>query len=208
MPQSAREFKTEDTANPDRGGKPLFPRRKGFAQTKGNAIMTKIFRTSLLGAALAFSALPLIAVHANAKSSFMQDCSARWNAAKAAGTVAAGTKWPDFMKTQCATNTGQTSAQPAPARPVKPVKVSKKKVVAPVDTTGNAVPAEPTNTNYDTAVKTVHKNGKPFTPGQIAAHQRIKQCAGEWHAAKTADTLPAGEKWPQFWSACNTRLKG
>jgi hypothetical protein len=176
--------------------------------------MSNIFKTTLFTGMLALGTLPLVAIHADAKSSFMQECGAKWKAAKAAGTVDPATKWPDFMKTQCGANTDQPAtqatapAQPAPAvQPAKPVKISKKKVTAPVAPADTAAaPAQPSNNNG--TVATVDKNGKPFTPGQIAAHQRIKQCAVEWHAAKSAGTLPQGEKWPQFWSACNTRLKG
>ena len=37
--------------------------------------------------------------------------------------------------------------------------------------------------------------------------ERRKKCSEEWKAAKAAGKT-AGQKWPQFYSACNTRLKG
>ena len=46
-----------------------------------------------------------------------------------------------------------------------------------------------------------------LSPGQMAARVRIKQCGAQWQAAKAAGTLLAGQKWPQFWSDCNKRLK-
>ncbi len=46
------------------------------------------------------------------------------------------------------------------------------------------------------------------TPGQIAARERQKKCAAEWKVAKDAGKVENGMKWPQFWSACNKRLKG
>lgn len=221
--------------------------------------MSHIIRNSSLAIALLFAAAPLLTVHADAKSTFMQDCSAKWKAAKAANTVPAGTKWADFMKAECAAGTDQSAAAPAttPAKATATTiaKTPAKKVattatggtfmqncsaqwkslkdagkvpagltwklfvkqscvvdgataVKATSNEDNAVPAEPTDTNYSNIdVKTVDKNGKPFTPGQIAAHQRIKECAGEWRAAKNAGNLPSSEKWPQFWSTCNTRLK-
>jgi hypothetical protein len=48
---------------------------------------------------------------------------------------------------------------------------------------------------------------RPSTPGQIAMRERQKKCAAEWAAAKAAGKT-GGLKWPQFWSACNKRLKG
>ena len=56
--------------------------------------MSRSFKNSSLAIALLLSAAPLFTVHADAKASFMQECSAKWKAAKAAGTVADGTKWP------------------------------------------------------------------------------------------------------------------
>ena len=45
------------------------------------------------------------------------------------------------------------------------------------------------------------------TAGQIAARERQAQCSAEWKQAKAGGTLAKDAKWPQFWSACNTRLK-
>jgi hypothetical protein len=47
---------------------------------------------------------------------------------------------------------------------------------------------------------------KPPTPGQIAFRERQKKCSAEWKEAKAKGTT-GGLKWPQFWSACNKRLK-
>ena len=51
------------------------------------------------------------------------------------------------------------------------------------------------------------KPKKPPTPGQIAARERMKKCAAEWKEAKAAGKVAKGQKWPQYWSACNKRLK-
>ena len=37
--------------------------------------------------------------------------------------------------------------------------------------------------------------------------ERRKKCSAEWKEAKAAGKT-AGKKWPQFYSECNTRLKG
>jgi protein-disulfide isomerase len=36
---------------------------------------------------------------------------------------------------------------------------------------------------------------------------RLRACGAEWKTAKAAGNVPAGQKWPQFWSACNKRKK-
>ena len=49
---------------------------------------------------------------------------------------------------------------------------------------------------------------KEPTASQMAARERQKKCSAEWKSAKSAGTVTAGTKWPQFWSQCNARLKG
>jgi hypothetical protein len=44
--------------------------------------------------------------------------------------------------------------------------------------------------------------------GQTAARERQKKCGAEWKEAKAAGKIEKGMKWPQYWSACNKRLKG
>jgi hypothetical protein len=51
------------------------------------------------------------------------------------------------------------------------------------------------------------KPKKEPTAAQLAARERQKACSAEWKKAKAGGTLVAGQKWPQFWSACNKRLK-
>jgi hypothetical protein len=43
--------------------------------------------------------------------------------------------------------------------------------------------------------------------GRAAMVARLRACAADWKAAKAAGNVPAGQKWPQFWSACNKRKK-
>ena len=45
------------------------------------------------------------------------------------------------------------------------------------------------------------------TVGQVAARERQKKCGLEWREAKAKGTT-GGLKWPQYWSACNKRMKG
>jgi hypothetical protein len=45
------------------------------------------------------------------------------------------------------------------------------------------------------------------TGGKLGEQTRIKACGAQWQSAKAASSVPAGQTWPQFWSACDTRLK-
>ncbi|WP_445503863.1 hypothetical protein [Microvirga sp. G4-2] len=52
------------------------------------------------------------------------------------------------------------------------------------------------------------KPKKEPTAAQLAARERMTKCSAEWKQAKAGGKIEAGMKWPKFWSACNTRLKG
>lgn len=112
-----------------------------------------------------------------------QICSEQYKAAKSAGTLG-GKKWSQFYS-DCAADirNDKSDATETPDEPK----------------------AEKTATTKS-AASTVDKNGKPLTPGQIAFRQRIHECSVEWQRDKAANKLK-GQKWPQYWSACNTRLK-
>jgi len=43
--------------------------------------------------------------------------------------------------------------------------------------------------------------------GRAAMVARMRACGAEWKSAKAEGKVPAGQKWPQFWSACNKRKK-
>jgi hypothetical protein len=136
-----------------------------------------------------------------ASGSFMQNCSAAWKAMKAAGTAPAGMAWKDFVAAKCVV-TAAAPADPAPA-----VKAPKKKKATPVAMQEDETPVEPAVLADNGPVKTMDKNGKPFTPGQLAAHARARACGLEWRTAKANGQIQAGQKWPQYWSECNTRMK-
>jgi hypothetical protein len=121
--------------------------------------------------------------------SFMQMCSAQWQQMKTAGTVPAGMKWTDFLKT-CKANGSQ----------------------APVNTTASAPQGQQPQTAavapaVPVPARRTSGNGPQPSPGQLAEQSRIKECGSEWRTAKANNTLPQGSTWPQFWSACDARLK-
>jgi hypothetical protein len=66
-------------------------------------------------------------------------------------------------------------------------------------------PSATAQTTAPSVAKTKIK--KPLSPGQIAARERQKKCGAEWKTAKAAGKIAKGMKWPQYWSACNKRLK-
>ena len=48
---------------------------------------------------------------------------------------------------------------------------------------------------------------RPRSAAQTATAARQHECGNQWKADKAAGKIPAGQTWPQYWSACNKRLK-
>lgn len=119
-----------------------------------------------------------------------QICSGQYQSAKSAGSLN-GQSWGQFLSA-CAANIKNYSDASAPA-PTEPAAVTPAQAQ-----TMAATPA---------AIPTTDANGKPLSAGEVAFRQRIHACSQEWQSEKASNTLPAGSKWPQFWSACNTQLK-
>ncbi|HEX7694018.1 MAG TPA: hypothetical protein VF409_05985 [Sphingomonas sp.] len=48
---------------------------------------------------------------------------------------------------------------------------------------------------------------RPRSAAQTATASRQHQCSEQWKADKAAGKIAPGQTWPQYWSACNKRLK-
>ncbi len=118
-----------------------------------------------------------------------KECSAQYQAAKEAGTLN-GQKWPQFLS---ACSDSLKSDELDAATPPEPTPAATK-------ATASKTKAK------TTAAATATADGKPLSPGQIAFRARISECGEQWQQAK-ASNKTRGMTWPQYWSACNTRLK-
>lgn len=167
---------------------------------------------------LAGTAFLGIAAPANAASNAtMTACSQQYQADKQAGKVPQGMTWSKYYS-DCAARMKKGAAATTTATKKKAAATTTAPVTAPVKKTKTAkvptspndtpsfVPQEPTSTDQ-AAVATTDAKGKPLSAGEVAFRQRIHECGNEWQQDKAKGTLAAGEKWPHFWSACNTRLK-
>jgi cytoskeletal protein RodZ len=65
-----------------------------------------------------------------------------------------------------------------------------------------------TQTAFAQTEKKAEKPKKEPSAGMQAMRERQKKCGAEWKATKAGGKVEKGMKWPQFWSACNKRLKG
>src|SRR5689334_12432380 len=143
--------------------------------------------------AIAFQGNP-----ANALS--MQECSAKYNAAKEAGTLG-GQKWNDFRKAQCGADATAAAPAAAPAAPAAEAKPAAKeaKQAAP-----SAAPAETGNAVFPSAVD-------PKYSKETAGKARMHTCVDQYNANK-ATNANGGLKWIQkgggYYSECSKKLKG
>jgi hypothetical protein len=161
------------------------------------------FQAKLL-CAVAVSGLAAFAATAPAQALTTQECSAKYQAAKAAGTLG-GQKWNDFRKAQCgadatpaAAPAAPTAAAPAAPPPAAPKEA--KKEAAPA-----AAPALPSGPAiYPSAVD-------PKYAKETAGKARMHTCVDQYNANKTTNGN-GGMKWIEkgggYYSECNKRLKG
>lgn len=138
-------------------------------------------------------ALGLCAATAPAAALTMQECSAKYKAARDAGTLG-DQKWNDFRKSQCGDSTGMTAAE-------APKQASAKSDAKPA--TADAKPAASGTATYPTAVSPKYANDKASTA-------RMKTCLDQYNANKDKSEN-GGMKWIQkgggYYSECNKRLK-
>ena len=124
----------------------------------------------------------------------MQVCGAKYRAAKANKSLPAGQTWTQFLA-QCRSTLTPAAAPAASASP------------ASASASGSS---HSTHRPSTTAAAPAAAAGAPRqqTAGMAAAHDRQRRCGAQWRADKAAGKIPAGQTWPQYWSQCNTRLKG
>ncbi|KRR28606.1 hypothetical protein [Bradyrhizobium retamae] len=148
----------------------------------------------ILGAC-ALSALAAFAMTSQANALTAQECSAKYQAAKAAGTLG-DQKWSDFRKAQCGADAAPAAAAAAPAA-AKEEKTAAKKEAAPA-----AAPSGPAT--FPSAVDAKYSK-------ETATKQRFHTCLDQYNANK-ASNANGGMKWVQkgggYYSECNKKLKG
>ena len=150
--------------------------------------------------AIAGASFAALAAAAPAQALTMQECSAKYKAAKDAGTLS-GQKWNDFRKAQCGADatTAAAPAAPAPApapAPATPKEAKAAPSAAPVLPSGPAI--------FPNAID-------PKYAKESAGKGRMHTCVDQYNANK-ATNGNAGLKWIQkgggYYSECNKHLKG
>lgn len=121
----------------------------------------------------------------------MAECSARYKAAKSAGTLN-GMKWNDFRKAECGAAAAEDLSAPSLDEVIyrgEPEKPSKK---------------APRGVSFPSTISSKYANETP-------AKARMRTCLEHYYANKDAGTLN-GLRWIQkgggYYSLCNARLRG
>ena len=149
--------------------------------------------------AMAVSGFAAFAAMSPAQALTTQECSAKYQAAKTAGTLA-GQKWNDFRKANCGADAVATPAAapaaPAPAPAAKEAKKEAAPAAAPAAPSGPAV--------FPSAVD-------PKYAKETAGKGRMHTCVDQYNANKTTNGN-GGMKWIEkgggYYSECNKKLKG
>ncbi len=162
-------------------------------------------------AAIAASGLAAFALTSQAHALTPQECSAKYQAAKTAGTLG-DQKWNDFRKAQCGSDATAAPAAAAPAvapaaapkeakreaapKEAAPKEAAKKEAAAPAVPSGPAVFPNAVNPKYST---------------EKASRARMHTCVDQYNANK-ATNANGGLKWIQkgggYYSECSRKLKG
>ena len=159
-------------------------------------------QAKILGA-IAMSGLAAFMMISQANALTAQECSAKYQAAKAAGTLG-GQKWNDFRKAQCGADATAAPAAAAPAPAAEPKEAAKKesKKEAAKEAAAPAAPSGPAV--YPNAVD-------PKYSKETAGKARMHTCVDQYNANK-ASNGNGGLKWIQkgggYYSECTKKLKG
>lgn len=149
-------------------------------------------KLTLLGSLAAFG----LVIAAPAQALTMQECSAKYSAAKTAGTLN-GKAWNDFRKAECGTDAAATPAAATTTAQAKPADATK--AAAPA-----AAPAAPSGpAKFPAAVDAKYSK-------ETAGKARMKTCVDQYNINK-ASNANGGLKWIQkgggYYSECTKKLK-
>ena len=151
--------------------------------------------------AIAVSGFAALAATSPALALTAQECSAKYQAAKTAGTLN-GQKWNDFRKAECGSDAAAAPAATPAAAPAAPKEAAAKPKKEAAPAAAPAVPAGPAV--YPSAVD-------PKYSKETAGKGRMHTCVDQYNANKTANAN-GGMKWIQkgggYYSECNKKLKG
>ena len=161
-------------------------------------------QAKFLVCAVAMSGFAAFAATSPAQALTTQECSAKYQAAKSAGTLN-GMKWNEFRKAECSADAAAApAAAPAPSTAEAKPAPAPKPAAAPKTAAAPAAPEAAGNAVFPSAVNPKYAN-------ESAGKGRMHTCVDQYNANK-ASNGNGGLKWIQkgggYYSECNKRLKG
>ena len=181
-----------------------------------------IIRANLFCAVLLTGAASFIAMPAQALTA--QECSAKYQAAKAAGTLG-DQKWNDFRKAHCGADAKPAAATTAAPKETQKETQKEAQKEAPKETPKAAPKAAATPKEAPKAAEAPKPAAAPAAAGaavfptaiapkyssEKASKARMHTCVDQYNANK-ATNANGGLKWIQkgggYYSECTKRLKG
>lgn len=169
-----------------------------------------LIRSKILPVALGALAVAAVCGPTPGHALSAQECSAKYNAAKTAGTLG-DMKWNDFRKAQCsdaATPAATTAPAAKPAAPAAPAAAAVKPAAPAAPAAAAAKPAvKPAAAGSAVFPKAVDPKYAKESDGKARMHT----CRDQYQANK-ATNANGGLKWIQkgggYYSQCNAALKG
>jgi hypothetical protein len=161
-------------------------------------------RLYLTSAATAFAAIAAFSIASAAPSAALtaQECSAKYNAAKTAGTLG-DTKWNDFRKAQCSDDAKAAEATKPVEKPAEKMADKPADKPAMKAATTAAPAAIPSGTVFPKVVDAKYAK-------ESAGKARMHTCRDQYQANKTGNGN-GGMKWIMkgggYYSLCNKSLK-
>src|SRR4051812_46026567 len=154
--------------------------------------------------AVAVSGFAWLDATAPAQALTAQECSAKYQAAKTAGTLN-GQKWNDFRKAECGTDAAATPAAAPAAAPKEAKEAAKPAAKTAAKPATEAAPAAPSGPAvFPNAVD-------PKYSKETEGKARMHTCVDQYNANK-ASNGNGGMKWIQkgggYYSECTKKLKG
>jgi hypothetical protein len=154
--------------------------------------------------AVAVSGFALLNAVQPAQALTAQECSAKYQAAKTAGSLN-GQKWNDFRKAECGTDAAATPAAAPAAAPKAETKSAAKTDAKTAAKPAEAAPAAPSGPAvFPNAVD-------PKYSKETDGKARMHSCLDQYNANK-AGNGNGGMKWIQkgggYYSECTKKLKG
>jgi hypothetical protein len=156
-------------------------RQVGSPTTPNWSSQMKIQSRFIMCCAAILSIVALSAAPALAQKKTVKACQEEWQANKAANEANKITEKAYVAKCRAEGVSAQPAAPPSAAAPETPA-------AAPATTAAKPAASKPKDARQ-------------------AEYARERACGQDWKADKAAGKIPAGMKWPQYWSECDKRKK-